>query len=428
MEKAKKLTLRQLWRTAGNALDFTRRIILQHKSDPSDTILDGGLTFGGPGELTLSGAKRIMLCILGFLLLFALWASLFSIDEVTKGNGRVIPSSREQLIQSLDGGVLRQLNVREGQIVLAGEVLAQLDSVRTTSSLEEHEAKYRALLAQQARLSAEGNGQALAFSPELDGYPELIAAETRLYTSRKSQFEDSIKNINDARRLIDNELSINSRLAREGASSTVDVIRLKRQLVELNMKEEELRGNYRLRSREELAKVTAEIASLKHALRGRSDMVAKSTLRSSVRGIVKDIQNHTVGGVIPPNGVLMHIVPLDDTLLIEAQIQPRDIAFIHPGQKAKVKITAYDYAIYGGLDGRVVTISPDTIKDERKPDLVYYRVLIRTSSDHLLTKNQHKLFISPGMVASVDIVTGNKTVASYLIKPFNKINEALRER
>ncbi|MTH44934.1 HlyD family efflux transporter periplasmic adaptor subunit [Escherichia alba] len=428
MEKAKKLTLRQLWRTAGNALDFTRRIILQHKSDPSDTILDGGLTFGGPGELTLSGAKRIMLCILGFLLLFALWASLFSIDEVTKGNGRVIPSSREQLIQSLDGGVLQQLNVREGQIVLAGEVLAQLDSVRTTSSLEEHEAKYRALLAQQARLSAEGNGQALAFSPELDGYPELIAAETRLYTSRKSQFEDSIKNINDARRLIDNELSINSRLAREGASSTVDVIRLKRQLVELNMKEEELRGNYRLRSREELAKVTAEIASLKHALRGRSDMVAKSTLRSSVRGIVKDIQNHTVGGVIPPNGVLMHIVPLDDTLLIEAQIQPRDIAFIHPGQKAKVKITAYDYAIYGGLDGRVVTISPDTIKDERKPDLVYYRVLIRTSSDHLLTKNQHKLFISPGMVASVDIVTGNKTVASYLIKPFNKINEALRER
>lgn len=161
------------------------------------------------------------------------------------------------------------------------------------------------------------------------------------------------------------------------------------------MKEEELRGNYYLRSREELAKVSAEIASLKHALRGRSDLVAKSTLRSPVRGIVKDIQNNTVGGVIPPNGVLMHIVPLDDTLLIEAQILPRDIAFIHPDQKAKVKITAYDYAIYGGLDGKVVTISPDTIKDERKPDLVYYRVLIRTDRDHLLNKRQQKLFISP---------------------------------
>lgn len=411
-----------------NAIDFIRHIIFQHKSDPSDDAIDNALTLGREDELTLSGAKRIMFCVMLFLLLFAIWASVFTIEEVTKGNGKVIPSSREQIIQSLDGGILQKIFVKEGQIIKVGEVLAQLESVRTTSSLEEFEAKYRALLAQQARLSAEGNGGELVFSRELDSFPELVKAETRLYNSRKVQFGDAIKNIGDARRLINNELSINSRLAQEGASSTVDVIRLKRQLVDLNMKEEELRGNYSLRSREDLAKVTAEISSLKHALRGRSDLVAQSTLRSRVRGIVKDIQNNTVGGVIPPNGVLMHIVPLDDTLLIEAQIQPRDIAFIHPGQKAKVKITAYDYAIYGGLDGQVVMISPDTIKDERKPDLVYYRVLIRTSRDHLLNKNKKKMFISPGMVASVDIVTGNKTVARYLIKPFNKINEALRER
>lgn len=428
MNKGNKRGIRGLWRQVADGVVFTRRILLQHKSDPSDAVIDNALSLGHENELTLSGAKWIVFCVVFFLLLFALWASFFSIEEVTKGNGKVIPSSREQIIQSLDGGILQRIHVKEGQIIQPGEVLAQLDSVRTASSLKEFEAKYRAMLAQQARLSAEVNDNELVFSDELDLYPELMKAETRLYTSRKTQFADAIKNIQDAHRLINNELSINSRLAQEGASSTVDVIRLKRQLVDLNMKEEELRGNYYLRSREELAKVSAEIASLKHALRGRSDLVAKSTLRSPVRGIVKDIQNNTVGGVIPPNGVLMHIVPLDDTLLIEAQILPRDIAFIHPDQKAKVKITAYDYAIYGGLDGKVVTISPDTIKDERKPDLVYYRVLIRTDRDHLLNKRQQKLFISPGMVASVDIVTGSKTVARYLIKPFNKVNEALRER
>nr|WP_256122531.1 HlyD family type I secretion periplasmic adaptor subunit [Enterobacter pasteurii] len=420
--------VRRSWLVVANGIDFIRSIILQHKSDPSDAVIDNALALGYDSELTISGAKRIVFCIMGFLLLFALWASFFSIDEVTKGNGKVIPSSREQIIQSLDGGILQRINVKEGQIIQAGEIVAQLDSIRIASNFEEFEAKYHALLAQQARLSAEGNDSALAFSHELDDFPELIKAETRLYTSRKAQFSDAIKNIQDARKLISNELSIHSRLAQEGASSTVDVIRLKRQLVDLNMKEEELRGNYHLRSREELSKVTAEIASLKHALRGRSDLVEKSTLRSPVRGIVKDIQINTIGGVISPNGILMHIVPLDDTLLIEAQILPRDIAFIHPGQKAKVKITAYDYAIYGSLDGEVVTISPDTIKDERKPDLVYYRVLIRTDTDHLLNKHKHKLYISPGMVATVEIVTGSKTVANYLIKPFNKVNEALRER
>jgi adhesin transport system membrane fusion protein len=386
------------------------------------------MTFGERNELTLSGAKRILLAIAVFLSLFALWSFFFSIEEVTRGNGKVIPSSREQIIQSLDGGVMQLINVKEGQIVKQGELLAMLDSVRTRSNLKEHEARYLALLAQQARLTAESDDTRLVFSPELNEYQPLIDAETRLYTSRKRHFDESIENLENSQKLIKNELSINSRLASEGASSTVDVIRLKRQLVDLNIKLDELRVNYYVRSREELSKVSAELDSLKFSLQGRNDMVARSLIHSPVRGIVKDIQNNTLGGVIPPNGILMHIVPLDDTLVIEAQIAPRDIAFIHPGQRAKVKITAYDYAIFGGLDGKVVTISPDTIKDERKPDLVYYRVLIRTDRDYLLNKQQHKLFISPGMVASVDIVTGSKTIAHYLIKPFNKVNEALRER
>ncbi|WP_420809785.1 HlyD family efflux transporter periplasmic adaptor subunit [Entomohabitans teleogrylli] len=368
----------------------------------------------------------MVICL--FLVLFAIWASLFSISEISRGHGKVIPSSREQVIQSLDGGILQRINVREGQIVTPGEELAQLEVTRISSSVEEYQAKYYALLAQQARLNAEGNHVELTFPPQLSEKPELVESETRLYLSRKKQFADALSNIRESRALIDQELSINTRLAAKGASSTVDVIRLRRQLVDLSMKESDLYAGYQVKSREELARVSAETAALAQVIRGREDLLAKSTLRSPVRGIVKDIEINTLGGVIPPNGAIMHIVPLDDTLLIEAQISPRDIAFIHPGQAAKVKITAYDYSIYGGLDGEVITLSPDTIKDERKPDVVYYRAYIRTSRDYLTNKTGKKLFISPGMIASVDIVTGSKTIADYLIKPFSKINEALRER
>jgi len=411
-------------------VEFVRTVFIANNKDQlSDGAeIDDAVAFSSDSDVTLSGARKVIFIIVTFLVLFALWCSFFSIDEVSKGSGKVIPGSKEQVIQSLDGGILESIHVKEGQIVEAGEILAQLDVVRTESTFEEYEAKYRALLAQQARLNAEGNGIPLEFSPELSGFPVLINAETRLYALRKQQFDDSINNLEDGRRLIKNELSINTRLAKEGASSTVDIIRLRRQLVDLNIKESELWANYQVRSREELAKVSAEIAGMTHGLRGRRDLVSKSTIRSPVRGIIKDLEINTIGGTIPPNGAIMRIVPLDDTLLIEAQILPRDIAFIHPGQKARVKITAYDYAIYGDLPGNVITISPDTIKDEQKPDVVYYRAYIRTARDYLLNKQDRKLYISPGMVASVDIVTGNKTIARYLIKPFNKVNEALTER
>lgn len=208
----------------------------------------------------------------------------------------------------------------------------------------------------------------------------------------------------------------------------MEVIRLKRQLVELQLKETEIQSDYIVKAREELAKANAEVESLSSVIRGRSDALARLTLRSPVRGIVKDIEVSTIGGVIPPNGKLMVIVPLDDQLLIEARISPRDIAYIHPDQPATVKITAYDYAVYGSLKGTVVSISPDTIQDETKPEEFYYRVFIKTETDALFNKNGSRFPIVPGMVATVDIHTGSKTVFEYLIKPFNRAGEALRER
>lgn len=213
-----------------------------------------------------------------------------------------------------------------------------------------------------------------------------------------------------------------------GASSRVEVIRLNRQRSELELKANEARSDYLVRAREELAKASAEADSLSEVVRGRSDSLTRLTLRSPVRGIVKDIEVNTLGGVVQPGGQVMKIVPMDERLLIETRIAPRDIAFIHPDQAAKVKISAYDYSVYGGLDGKVVGISPDTLQDEVKPEIYYYRVFIRTEQDSLQNKAGKHFAIVPGMIATVDIRTGEKTILDYLIKPLNRAKEALRER
>jgi|AGFS01.1.fsa_nt_gi type I secretion membrane fusion protein, HlyD family len=380
------------------------------------------------GGVKTSRALYILLSVIFFLSVFLLWASMFSIDEVSKGDGRVIPSSKEKIIQSLDGGILDRINVTEGQIVQVGDIIANLDTIRTQAAVMESESKYRALLASKVRLLAEISNRPLVFPDELHDFAEITDREMVLYTSRKNNYIASMKDIQASRVLLNNELAINTRLMAQGASSKVDVIRLRKQLVDLNMKESELNYNYQVKSGEELSRISGEVDSLYQKIIGQRDLLKKSTITSPVRGIVKNIEVNTIGGVIPPNGTIMNIVPLDDRLLIEAKILPRDIAFIHPGQRAIVKITAYDYSIYGGLDGEVVTISPDTISDPQKPEVVFYRVYIRTTKDHLQTKDNKQHFISPGMVASVDIKTGKKTILQYLIKPFNKVGEALRER
>lgn len=376
----------------------------------------------------LTRSTRIIKASAGLLMVLIVWAWFAELDEVSVGNGKVIPISREQIIQSQEGGILASLNVAEGDIVDAGQILAQLDPTRGESSVEETSAKYRAMLASAARLQAAVDMSTPVFPKELAAHPELIAAETRLFRSRLDRLNESLAGVNEATQLVRSELAINESLAAVGAASNVEVIRLKRQRAELALKATELRSEYIVQAREELAKVNAEVVSLASTVRGRSDLLTRLTIKSPVRGVVKDVEVTTIGGVIPPNGQLMQIVPLNDQLLIEARISPRDIAFIHPGQSAKVKITAYDYSIYGGLEGKVSTVSPDTIQDQVKPEVYYYRVYIRTETDSLQNKAGKKFAIVPGMIATVDIKSGQKTVLEYLLKPFNKAQEALRER
>lgn len=362
------------------------------------------------------------------LAVLLLWAWLFKLEEVSTGTGKVVPSSKEQVVQSLEGGILTTLNVREGEIVNRGQVLAQLDPTRFASNVGESESLLVSSLATSARLRAEVNGTPLVFPEEVLKEPKLVQQETALYDSRRANLEESLAGLRQALVLVEQELRMTEPLVVKGAASEVEVLRLKREANDLRNQMNDIRNQYYVKAREELSKSSTDVQTQQQVVRGKSDTLNRTVFKSPVRGVVKEIDVMTIGGVVPQNGKLMTIVPLDEQLLIEARISPQDIAFIRPDQEALVKITAYDYSIYGGLKGKVTVISPDTIRDEVKQDQFYYRVYIRTDTDKLTNKSGQQFSITPGMVATVDIKTGSKTVLDYLIKPFNKAQEALRER
>ena len=376
----------------------------------------------------LSRNARVVWVVVICLLVFLAWATFAKLDEVATGAGRVVPTSREQTIQSLDGGILSRLLVKQDDMVVPGQIVAQLDPTRSASEVEESAATYRAGQAKVARLEAEVSMVPLSFPAELNEFADLRAAETRLYETRRQSLAQSLRLVDQSLALISEELAIARSLLEVGAASNVEVIRLRRQLSDLELTKSEIRSEYMVQAREELSQAREEMSTLSPIMRGRSFSLETLTLRTPVRGIVKSVDVSTIGGVLPPGGQIMTITPVDDQLLIEARISPRDIAFIHPGQRATVKITAYDYAIYGGLDGRVTTISPDTIQDETDPQIFYYRVFVRTETDALTNDAGQTFNIVPGMVATADIHTGSKTVLQYLMKPLNRAGEALRER
>jgi len=373
--------------------------------------------------------SSVIIWIIGIgLLILLTWAWLFKLEEVSTGTGKVIPSSKEQVIQSLEGGILTKLNVKEGEIVEQGQVLAQLDPTRFESNVGESASLLISSRATAARLRAEVTGAPLSFPPEVLKEPKLVAEETALYKSRRANLEQSLAGLQQALILVQQELAMTEPLVAKGAASEVEVLRLKREANDLQNQMNDVRNQYFVKAREELAKANTDVETQQQVVRGKSDTLNRTIFKSPVRGVVKEIDVMTLGGVIPQNGKLMTIVPLDEKLLVEARISPRDIAFIRPDQEALVKITAYDYSIYGGLKGKVTVISPDTLRDEVKQDQFYYRVYIRTENDKLTNKAGQEFNITPGMVATVDIRTGEKTVLDYLVKPFNKAKEALRER
>ena len=374
------------------------------------------------------GAFLLLALMFALLACAAVWASSSTLEEITKGDGRIIPSSREQVIQSLEGGILQDMMVREGDIVTAGQPLLRIDETKARSSYQEGYSKAIGLKAAAARLRAESRGTALVFPPEVLADAEVVKNETDTYNARKEALDQAVATASSSRALIAREIAITEPMVKKGLVAEIELLRLRRQFNDLQAQMQERVSKYRIDAANELSKVESELAQTQEILTARQDQVKRTVVTAPVRGTVKNIRMNTRGGVIQPGEDIMEIVPLEDKLLVEAKIRPHDVAFLRPGLPATVKITAYDYAIYGGLEGHLELISPDTLREEKQvEDESYYRVLVRTTNS-ALTAGANELPIIPGMTATVEIRTGEKTVMDYVLKPVLKVREALRER
>jgi adhesin transport system membrane fusion protein len=383
--------------------------------------------------------RRVSRMLLGFtvatVLIALLWAGFFQLDEITRAQGKVIPSSREQVIQSLDAGVLSELLVREGSIVEKDQVLLRIDDARSGAVYREAQEKYLALLAMASRLRAEAYGAALTFPPELQAEQALIRQETQAYTARRRALDESLRALDISIGALRRELTITEPLVSQGVMSEVELLRLRRQQSELMGQRAERLNRYITDANNELVRVNSELSQTKENASAREDAFRRTTLRSPMKGVVKNVQVTTVGGVIQAGQPILEIVPTEDEMLVEAYVKPADVAFLKVGQPATVKLTAYDFNKYGGLDGVVDYISPDTLRDERQKrpgtpvelEEGLYRILVRIQNAREV-RHGLKLDPTPGMTAMVDIRTGQKTVLEYIFRPLQSISMALRER
>ncbi len=367
------------------------------------------------------------------LLVFVVWAYFSNVEEVTRGQGSVIPSSREQVIQSLDPGVLSEMLVKEGDLVERGQALLRLDTARSSAVYREAQNKVEALRATAARLRSEAYGVPLKFPAGVS--PELVARESAAYQARTRAVSEMVSGLQRSKALLDREIAITEPMAAKGVVSEVEILRMKRQSNELQLQVIDRRTKFQSDANTDLVRVEAELAQSEEAAAARADPVMRAEIKAPLRGVVKNIKINTVGGVVGAGQDIMEIVPIEGPLLVEAYIRPQDVAFIKPDDEALVKLTAYDYALYGGLEGRVKLISPDTLQDNRRPselklnpDESFYRVIVETRQNDLADKDGKALPIIPGMIATVDIKTGEKTVFQYLVKPITRLKQALRER
>ncbi|PQA78532.1 HlyD family type I secretion periplasmic adaptor subunit [Rhodoferax sp. TS-BS-61-7] len=418
-------------------------------------------------EQTPKGARIVIWLSVASMTVLLLWSAFAVLDEVTRGEGKVIPSRQIQILQSMDGGIVSEILAREGQTVKAGDLLLKVDPTRMVSSLRENQSQYLALLAKGARLRALAEGSRFIPPEEVTQQaPEIVEAERALYESRRAELDATIgvarqQSTQRSQELISvrarreqaaqsytltaRELEMTRPLVRTGAVSDVELLRLERDVAryrgerdsassdiprlesavaEANRKIQEVELTFRNVARSELSEVNAKLSTLSEGSTALEDRVKQTEIRSPVNGTVKQLKVNTVGGVVQPGKDVIELVPSDDALLLEAKVLPRDIAFLRPGQKALVKFTAYDFAVYGGLEATLEQIGADSVVDEKGN--AYFVVRVRTLSN---TIGQQKLPIIPGMVAEVDILTGKKTVLSYLLKPILRAKaKALTER
>ena len=361
------------------------------------------------------------------------WAALARVEMITRGDARVIPEGREQVIASLEGGILRELLVREGDAVKAGQPLALLDPTRVEAVQAEGQARRLALRAAIARATAESTGQPLRFDAELKDAKDArgpVAAETASFQTRQKALQEAVAITQRSLGLLEKELAVAESMSAKGLMSEVEVMRVRRQVNDLNLQVQERLNRHRQDASVELARLQTELAQLDENQVVRDDAVKRTTLVSPVNGLVKQIRTHTVGGVVGGGAPLMEIVPVGDKVLVEMRVKPADIGFLRVGQAAEVKLSAYEFTVYGSLSGKVVTISPDALGDPERAqatDGTWYRALVEADRSSLQAGGK-PLAAIPGMTGTAEVNVGERTVLSYLLRPMLKAREAFQER
>ena len=359
------------------------------------------------------------------------WASVARVDEVTHAEARVIPEGREQVIASLEGGLLRDLFVHEGMEVDAGQDLAALDPTRFQAQQAEGETKRIALKAAVARLTAEATGRPLVFPPEVIAAGNVAAGEEASFVARKRALDDAVESNRRGIEMLRRELSVSEQMSARGLLSEMDVLHLRRQINDMSLQSEDRINRFRQDASSELIKQQTDLAQIEQQQAGRQDVLRRTVIKSPVHGLVKNIRSNTLGGVIGPGAPIMEIVPLGKRTLIEARVKPGDIGFLQVGQTAKIKLAAYDPTIYGDLDGSIESISPDAIGDPDRAvgsaDPTYYRVMLRVDNNKLHEKGK-PLPILPGMTGSAEVRIGERSILNFLLRPMIKSKEAFRER
>jgi adhesin transport system membrane fusion protein len=371
----------------------------------------------------------IVLAFVGFVA----WAMHYRIDEVTRATGEVIASSRVQIIQSVDGGVIKSLHVREGDRVTNGQIIAELDETRVQASVGEMQARLAALVGVETRLSAEVTDKTTLVLPsELAAYPDLVEVEQALFQQRTQGFAKEVHNLQKAIELAKQDASLVKKLARSGDVNQSEVIRVERALNEAEAKLISRRNRYYEEAQQQLSETRDEIAQTREVLTQREQQLKDSVFRSKVEGIVKNVRVTTVGGVLRAGEELMQIIPVNDELILEAKVSPADISRVETGQEATVRFDPFDYTIYGGVQGEVVYVSADTLKEDSGDGVdIYYRVHVKpTLVDGVVISTVGKVLqILPGMTAQVDIRAGDRTVMEFLLKPIRKtLSESFGER
>jgi adhesin transport system membrane fusion protein len=382
-------------------------------------------------------SRHLVMLMGASLAVSLLWAATFHLEEITRGTGKVIPSSREQVIQSLDSGVLAELLVREGDAVVKDQVLLRIDDARSGPVFREAREKWIALSAQAARLQAEAYGTPLRYPQHVKSEPAVVRRETQAFQIRRQALDEEMDAMQQSMIQLTRELDLTAPLVEQGVMSEVELLRLKRQLADMQSRMAERRNRYLTDASNEWVRVESELSQSRESTLAREDAFKRTVVRAPMDGIVKYVQQTTLGSVIQSGQSILEIVPVKDDMLVEAYVKPTEVAFLKVNQPAVVKLSAFDFNKYGGLQAVLEHISPDTLRDEnkvRKPgsapvDLEegYYRILVRII-DQRLERHGMLMNATPGMTATVEIKTGQKTVLEYLLRPLQSVTQALRER